>query len=44
MTAGTLTLLALPLAGLLLGFAVFGIARRGARHDHRPDRVAPARR
>ena len=34
MTAGTLALLAMPLAGLILGLAAFGIARRGARHDH----------
>ena len=43
MTAGTLALLAVPLAGLILGLAVFGIARRGARHDHQPDRVPAAR-
>jgi hypothetical protein len=42
MTAGTLALLAMPLAGLILGLAAFGIARRGARHDHQRD-CAPAR-
>ena len=35
-------MLAMPLAGLILGLAAFGIARRGARHDHPRDRV-PAR-
>jgi hypothetical protein len=42
MNAATLALLAMPLGGLILGLAVFGIARRTARHDHQRDSV-PAR-